>query len=421
MDVEGYIPRVVDDEIRRRLRTSGAVLIEGPKYCGKTTSASTVAASVLYMQDEDTSEDNLKIAGLQPSLLLEGEKPRLIDEWQMAPKLWGAIRFDIDRNPGFGRYILTGSTSPDESTLSHSGAGRIARMRMRTMSLFESGDSTGAVGLKRLFDGTVEVAERSKLDYRGIARVLVRGGWPTSIGLEEQDARDAVESYCDAVLRTDINLPGGRRRDPQRMRAILRSLSRNISTSTSVRTILEGIGGGDTMSPTTLVDYIGTLKSIHVVEDLPAWLPKLRSKTAIRQADTRHLTDPAIAAFFLGAGSHDLEMDPNTFGLLFESLAVRDVRVYSQGIGGDVYHYRDGDGLEADIVVHLHDGRWCAMEVRLGSMDVDKAAKNLLRLSNKVDGASLGAPAFLAVITGTEYAYRREDGVYVIPLGCLGP
>ena len=421
MDVEGYIPRVVDDEIRRRLRTSGAVLIEGPKYCGKTTSASTVAASVLYMQDEDTSEDNLKIAGLQPSLLLEGEKPRLIDEWQMAPKLWGAIRFDIDRNPGFGRYILTGSTSPDESTLSHSGAGRIARMRMRTMSLFESGDSTGAVGLKRLFDGTVEVAERSKLDYRGIARVLVRGGWPTSIGLEEQDARDAVESYCDAVLRTDINLPGGRRRDPQRMRAILRSLSRNISTSTSVRTILEGIGGGDTMSPTTLVDYIGTLKSIHVVEDLPAWLPKLRSKTAIRQADTRHLTDPAIAAFFLGAGSHDLEMDPNTFGLLFESLAVRDVRVYSQDIGGDVYHYRDGDGLEADIVVHLHDGRWCAMEVRLGSMDVDKAAKNLLRLSNKVDGASLGAPAFLAVITGTEYAYRREDGVYVIPLGCLGP
>ncbi len=421
MDVEGYIPRVVDDEIRRRLRTSGAVLIEGPKYCGKTTSASTVAASVLYMQDEDTSEDNLKIAGLQPSLLLEGEKPRLIDEWQIAPKLWGAIRFDIDRNPGFGRYILTGSTSPDESKLSHSGAGRIARMRMRTMSLFESGDSTGAVSLKGLFDGTGEVAERSKLDYRGIAKVLVRGGWPTSIGLKEQDARDVVESYCDAVLRIDINLPGGRRRDPQRMRALLRSLSRNISTSTSVRTILEDIGDGDTMSPTTLVDYIGALKSIHVVEDLPAWLPKLRSKTAIRQADTRHLTDPAIAAFFLGAGSHDLEMDPNTFGLLFESLAVRDVRVYSQGMGGDVYHYRDGDGLEADIVVHLHDGRWCAMEVKLGSMDVDKAAKNLLRLSNKVDGASLGAPAFLAVITGTEYAYRREDGVYVIPLGCLGP
>lgn len=421
MHKSGYMPRLIDSELELRLRAFGAVLLEGPKFCGKTTSAEHIAASTLYMQDEDRSADYLKLADIRPSNLLVGDNPRLIDEWQMAPKLWGAVRFDIDRRGEKGLYILTGSVSVDEDSLSHSGAGRISRLKMRTMTLQESGDSSCEVSLGDMLGGRTDVDGTSPLDYGGMARALCRGGWPESVGTDEDVASAVVDGYCDALLRTDINLPEGRRRSPRRTEAILRSLSRNTATSASARTIISDMTAydGTTMSPNTLADYREALRMVHVIDDLPAWTPKLRSKAAIRTSDTIHLTDPAIAAHFLGAGPRDLEMDPNTYGLLFESLAVRDIRTYAQHLGGQTYHYRDEDGLEADIVVHLRDGRWGAMEVKLGGSGIDDGARNLLRLAAKVDRDSMSPPSFLAVVTGTEFAYTREDGVHVIPLGCL--
>lgn len=421
MDMVGkYIPRLIDSELRAELRLFGAVLIVGPKWCGKTTSAEQIAASAIYMQDEDRSEEYIKIANMKPSNILIGEKPRLIDEWQAAPKLWGAVRFDVDKQNKEGLYILTGSTTVDEVSIPHSGTGRISRLRMRTMSLFESGYSTGDVCLSDLFDRSSEINGHSDLDYTKLAEMTIRGGWPRSIGKSTDDARKQVARYCEMILRSEINLPDGKRRDEQRMRKILRSLSRNVSTSVSNTTILKDISSdGSEISINTLSDYIKALRDIYVVEDLDAWSPKLRSKTAIRTSPTRHFTDPAIAAYFLNANPFDLEMDPRTFGLLFESLVVRDLRVYAQAMDGDVYHYRDENGLEADAIIHLHNGKWCALEIKLGSDSIDNAAKNLLRLADKIDTDFMNPPSFLAVITGTEFAYTRDDGVHVIPLGCL--
>jgi predicted AAA+ superfamily ATPase len=416
-----YRNRIVDYQLREELRAFGAVSIVGPKWCGKTTTAKQLAKSVLYMQDTEKSKDYLQIAGLRPSALLEGENPRLIDEWQMAPQLWDAVRFDIDMRDSRSLYILTGSTSVDEGKIAHSGAGRITRMRMRTMSLYESGDSSGEVSLGLLFSGAVDIDGQSKSDIRDVARLIVRGGWPGSVGSSDDIVRRQVRGYCETILESDVFAVDGVKRDGQRMRAVLRSMSRNVSTSATNATILNDVtsAGGGAMHINTLNDYINALKKIYVVDDLPAWSPKLRSKTAIRTSDTRHLADPAIAAYFLGAGVKDLEFDPNTFGLLFESMVIRDLRVYSQALDGDVYHYRDKDDLEADAVIRLHDGRWCAMEAKLGSAEVDKAAKNLKRLENKVDAEAMNPPSFLAVITGTGFAYTREDGVHVIPIGCL--
>jgi predicted AAA+ superfamily ATPase len=292
---------------------------------------------------------------------------------------------------------------------------------MRNLSFYESRDSTGEVSLKSLFSGTEEVSGRSKIGYSDMARLLVRGGWPRSIGIDEEYSYDIVEGYCEGLLDSEINLPGGRRRDRQRMRHILRSLARNTATSVPNTTILTDINsnGESSISVNTLADYISALEGIYVVEDMDSWSPRLRSKTAIRTSAVRHFSDPAIAAYFLGAKARDLEMDPNTFGLLFESLVVRDLRIYARSLGGEVYHYRDADGLEADAIIHLNDGRWGAIEVKLGSHGIDAGARNLIRLAHKVDTENMGAPSFLAVVTATEFAYTREDGVHVIPLGCL--
>lgn len=415
-----YYPRLVDAEIQDNLRVFGAVVVVGPKWCGKTTSSYRLSKSALFMQDPDNGPAYRTIARTQPSVLLEGELPRLIDEWQEEPELWDAVRFAIDRGAGPGAFILTGSVTPAKGSVRHTGTGRIVKVTMRTLSLFESGDSTGEVRLSALFDGIVNVFGTSHLDYRRMAEVLVRGGWPASIGKDPEDARRIVAGYCESVLDADINLPQGRRRDKQRMRILLRSLSRHTATGTPNTSVLADMSSsGAGVNINTVSDYISALKDIYVVEDMEAWSPKLRSKTAIRTSDVRHMSDPAIAAYFLDASSGDLEKDPNTYGLLFESLVVRDLRIYAQHLGGSVYHYRDSDGLEADCIVHLNDGRWGAVEVKLGSYGVDEGARNLLRLARKVDAESMNPPSFLAVVTSCGLAYTRDDGVHVIPLGCL--
>ena len=416
-----YRARMVDNQLKEELEAFGAVVIVGPKWCGKTTTAKQLAKSIIYLQDPNKKETYVQMAKLDPSNLLSGKNPRLIDEWQIAPELWDAIRFDVDIRNDQGLYILTGSTSIDEKKIAHSGAGRISRMRMRTMSLYESGNSTGEIGLGTLFSSVDKKSGHSKLSVRNIANLIVRGGWPSSVEKSDRIAYRQVAGYCETILESDINTVDGKKRDPQKMRLILRSLSRNVSTSAANTTILSDITSDNTekMHINTLDDYLGALRKLYVVEDLPAWSPKLRSKTALRTTDTRHLTDPAIAAYFLGANPRDLEFDPKTFGFLFESLCVRDIRAYAQSLNGDVYHYRDEEGLEADAVIHLRDGRWCAMEMKLGSAEIDDAAANLKKLRDKIDTEKMNSPSFLAVITGTEFAYTRDDGVHVIPLGCL--
>ncbi len=413
--MDRYRPRLADIELQRGLEAFGAVLIVGPKWCGKTTTANQAAKSAIYLQDTDKAEEYRKMMDIKPSLLLEGDKPRLIDEWQMAPGLWDAVRHSVDVLSEEGLYILTGSTVVDESKISHSGAGRIVRMRMSTMSLFESGDSNGEVSLTDIFMGK-EVSGHSNLSIEDIAALIVRGGWPRTIDKNPETAQEQIKGYCETILESEVKTAGGVDRDSNKMRQILRSISRNVSTSAPDTTILSDIESKNiSIHINTLRDYEKALRSIYVIDDLTAWTPKLRSKATIRTSDTRHLVDPAIAAYFLGASANDLLRDPNTFGLLFESLVVRDLRAYTRTLGGDVYHYRDSDNLEADAIIHLHDGRWGAIEVKLGAGMIDDAAKNLLKIREKV----ANPPSFLAVMTGTEYAYKRDDGVHVVPIGCL--
>lgn len=406
--------------MKRYLNVFGAVLIEGPKWCGKTTTALQSANSVLYLQDPRYKDEYQRRRQVEPYSLLEGKTPRLIDEWQMAPELWDCIRFKTDEESKDGLFILTGSTVVDESTISHSGAGRIKRMRMSTMSLFESGDSTGDISLEDLFDGK-DISGHSELTLNDIAKLTIRGGWPKTIDRNEKEAYDLINGYCETLLRSDIITVDGVKRNERFMSTTLRSISRNISTPAPDTTIKADIESneGVTIHINTLRSYLDALRELFVIQDLTAWTPKLRSKATVRTSDTRHFCDPAIAAHFLRASPKNLMDDLRTFGLLFESLAVRDLRAYAGSIGGEVYHYRDSDGLEADAIVHLHDGRWGAIEVKLGDGMIDEAASNLLKLKNKVKTESVGEPSFLAVITGTSSAYRTANGIYVIPLGCL--
>ena len=426
MASDKYIPRISDIQLQKELAATGAVLIIGPKWSGKTTSAERVAKSALFMQDPDNSKRYLQIAETQPSLLLVGDRPRLIDEWQMAPCLWDAVRFSVDRSDENGMYLLTGSTVVNQDMIQHSGTGRIARMRMRTMSLFESGNSTGEVGLGGLFEGNTCVGV-SPQSLEDISILVTRGGWPRTIGKDDEVAYTNVKNYCESIVDVEIKTADGKKRDPQKMRMILRSLARNTASQIPDTKILDdmtpededGNKGEPPMHINTLRDYLGCLEKIYVLEDLAAWTPKLRSRTTIKAAPTRHLTDPAIAAYFLGASARDLLYDPETFGLLFESLVVRDLRVYAQALNGTVYHYRDKNGLECDAVVHLADGRWGAIEVKLSQNSVDEAAGNLLKLKSIVDPLTMNGPSFLAVVVATGYAYTRPDGVHVIPIGCL--
>ena len=415
-----YRPRLVDAKLSQCLRVFGAVSIVGPKWCGKTTTAMQVARSVVRMQDPDEGALNRSRAMMMPSEVLKGENPRLIDEWQVVPQLWDAVRVSVDSRGEKGLYILTGSANASRDGTMHSGTGRIYTLRMGTLTLFESGDSTGSVSLRALFDGMSGMYEASGATLRGVAGLIVRGGWPESVGLGEEDARLAVEGYCESILETEVRGLDGRRRSPHKMRAVLRSLSRNTSYSLSKRGLMEDVGGsGEAVSANTLDDYLDALRGIHVLEGMPAWNPNLRSKTAVRTAETIHLCDPAVSAYFLSATPEGLMADPATFGLLFESLAVRDLRTYVRCIGGDVFHYRDANGLEVDAVLHLHDGRWALVEVKLGLAWVDEAAENLKKVSGRIDVGKMGSPSFLAVVVPNGDAYTRPDGVHVVPLTCL--
>lgn len=417
-----YMPRVMDSIIREELRAFGAVLLTGPKWCGKTTTAKQIAKSVLNMQSPDNQESYLQLADIKPSILLEGENPRLIDEWQMAPQLWDAVRHDVDERGTVGLYIMTGSTSVNEKRLKHSGAGRISRLKMYTMSLFESNDSNGAISLLDLFNTPSSIAARSALRIEDYARLVTRGGWPGTIGMSEEVNRRQIAGYCDAIVKSDITTVDGVSRDEGKVTSVLRSYARHTASQAPKSTILKDMNRNDeSVHINTLDSYLEALNRLFVIDDLPAWSPRLRSKAAIRISETRHFTDPAIAAHFLKAFAGDLLFDLNTFGFLFESLVIRDLRVYAQALGGHLSHYRDSSGLEADAIIHLSDGRWAAVEVKLGTKQVDESAKNLLALKERIDTEQIHEPSFVMIVTGTEFAYQRHDGVFVVPLGCLKP
>lgn len=417
-----YLKRIADRVLQERLAASGAVLIEGPKWCGKTRTALENSKSHLFMQDPDKAVSYLKAADTKPSLLLKGDTPRLLDEWQTAPVLWDAVRFMVDQRGKPGQFILTGSAVPKDNVVQHTGTGRISRLMMRPMSLYESMESNGSVSLKALFDGETEIDNFSTLTIEQIALAIVRGGWPASIGESEKIALRHAIDYVEAVINADVSRVDGIEKNPVRVRALLRSLSRNISTLATIRTIHDDIAMGDadeSISEKTISQYLGALDRIFVTENLPAWNPALRSKTVIRTSPKRQFVDPSIAAAVLRLTPSRLLDDFNYFGFLFESLCDRDLRIYAEAIDGQIFHYRDGSGLEADAVIALNDGRWAAVEVKLGSKEIEDAAVHLLELKDKVNTEKMREPSFLMILTGTEIAYRRDDGVYVVPLGCL--
>ncbi len=420
MSEKYYLPRLSDAELQLALQSSGAVLIEGAKWCGKTRTALNASNSVLYMQDPDRSQANRMLADTKPSLLLKGEVPRVIDEWQVAPVLWDAVRFEVDRRIDTGQFILTGSAVPSDNVTTHTGTGRISRILMRPMSLFESLESNGSVSLSALFSENIDVEGVSDLSIEQIAFALCRGGWPASIKMQGTSALRMARDYVEAVINYDVSRVDDVEKNPERVRLLLRSLARNIGTLATFQTIKADLEAHDTsLSDKTISSYLNALRRIFVVEDLPAWSPSLRSKTAIRSSSKRHFVDPSIAIAVMRTNPDGILNDFEYFGFLFEALCTRDIRVYAQVNDGDVFHYRDKSGLEADLIIKLRDGRWAAIEVKLGNKQIEEAAVNLLKLKARIDEDKMGKAAFLMVITGGQYAYRRKDGVLVVPIGCL--
>ena len=422
--MQDYKNRIVDEILEKKLKGKGAVLIQGPKWCGKTTTAEQISKSILYMAKSDEKEQNLTMAEINPSLLLQGEVPRLIDEWQIAPKLWDAIRYEIDHRNAEGQFILTGSSVPAKmDDVTHSGTGRFAWLLMRPMSLYESGESNGQVSLIELFDGSKKIEGINNIDLEKMAFLVCRGGWPRAIFMEEEIALEQAYDYYDAIVNRDISEADGISRNPERVKNLMRSYSRNMGTQASNDTLKSDMISNDSTSldTDTVLSYVNALKKIFVVEEAPAWNPNLRSKTAIRTSDTRYFIDPSIAVASLGIGPKDLINDLNTFGLLFETLCIRDLRVYAESIKGKVYHYRDANDLECDAVIHLRDGSYGLIEIKLGGDSlINEGADTLKKLESRIDITKMKNPSFLLVLTATgKYAYRREDGVYVVPIGCL--
>lgn len=419
-----YKKRIADELLKRKLKGKGAVLVQGPKWCGKTTTAEQIASSILYMANPEEKEQNLTLADLNPSLLLKGDVPRLIDEWQMAPKLWDAVRFEIDHRGQEGQFILTGSSVPaNMDDISHTGTGRFAWLTMRPMSLYESGESTGTVSLLELFNHTVQLNGVNKLALDDIAYLCCRGGWPRSIFMDKDIALDQAYDYYDAIVNFDISRVDNVSRNPERAKNLMRSYARNIGSQASNETLRNDMINNDVFSldTDTVYSYLNALKKIFVIEEAPAWNPNLRSKTAIRTSETRYFIDPSIAAASLGIGPNDLINDLNTFGLIFEALCIRDLRVYAESINGSVYHYKDATDLECDAVIHLRNGSYGLIEIKLGGDKlINEGAENLKKVRDKIDVKKMNNPSFLMVLTATgQYAYEREDGIYVVPIGCL--
>lgn len=419
-----YRKRVADDILKRKLEGKGAVLIEGPKWCGKTTTAEQIAASILYMDDPEKKEQNLTMSELNPKRLLKGAVPRLIDEWQLAPKLWDTVCFEVDHRGELGQFILTGSAVPaDTKEITHSGTGRFTWLTMRPMSLYESGDSTGDISLKVLFENTEEVDGTANLSLDRLAFLICRGGWPQAIDMRDEIALDQARDYYDAVVHSDINRADHVQKNPERVKRLMRSYARNQGGQVPNTVIAQDIAANDEspISEETVASYLDALRKIFVVEDMPAWNPNLRSKTAIRSSDTRYYIDPSIAAAALGVDPTDLLNDLKTFGFLFETLCVRDLRVFADALNGEVYHYRDKDGQECDAVIHLRNGKYGLIEMKLGGDKlIEEGAKSLKAMQKKIDTEKMKSPSFLMVLTGIgDYAYRRHDGVCVVPIGCL--
>ena len=419
-----YRNRVVDAILQEKLEGKGAVLIEGPKWCGKTTTAEQIAKSVLYMDDPQSKEQNVNMAALNPKRLLSGETPRLIDEWQIAPKLWDTIRFEVDHRDDLGQFVLTGSAvPPDTKEITHSGTGRFSWLMMRPMSLYESGESTGEVSLSRLFEGKGEVDGESKLDLERIAFLICRGGWPRSVDMRDKIALNQAIDYYDAVVHSDINRADGVEKNPERVKRLMRSLARNQGQQIANTAIAADIAANNesTINQETVAGYISALKKIFVVEDMPAWNPNLRSKSAIRTSDTRYFVDASIAAAALGIGPNDLINDLNTMGFLFETMCVRDLRVYAEALGGSVYHFRNKAGLECDAVVHLRNGSYGLIEIKLGGEKlIREGVETLTSLTESIDTSKMKEPAFRMILTAADqYAYRRKDGICIVPVGCL--
>ncbi len=428
-----YLKRIADEELEFRLETFGAVQIDGPKWCGKTTTAEMKAKSVLKLQEKIDEEPGfLEMAKVRSRSLLEGDKPRLLDEWQLVPALRDAVRTDADKRSIPGLYILTGSNSVDESKVKHSGIGRITRMKMYPMSLFESGESSGKASLKSLFENPrQEIATSdSELSIENLAFSLCRGGWPYSLSLQSDKSKLFIaKDYLAGLCNVEISTVDGVKRDAASARLLVRSYARHVSEPATFTSIMEDMESRPVIkSDKTLGEYLGAFEKLYVIEDIPAWCPAIRSKTAIRSGVKREFTDPSIATAALGIGPDALLKDMRTFGFMFENLVARDLKVYSSLINGSLSYYRDRYGLEADFTIHLDDGRFALVECKLGSHQIEQGAAHLIEIRDLIRKANerqsqapLKEPDLMMVITGGKYAYKREDGVFVIPIGVLGP
>ncbi len=416
-----YWNRIADAEIERRLEAMGAVVVEGPKACGKTATARQHSASEVLLDVDEAAREAI---GFDPGLVLEGRTPRLIDEWQLAPEIWNHVRRAIDDRQEPGQFILTGSAVPADDTVRHTGAGRLTRLRMRPMSLFESGASTGEVSISAVLADGLDQGARSRLETGALFELVSLGGWPGHLRRTLSAALQANRDYLEEIRRVDISRLEGVSRDPERVGRFLRSYARNVATHASMATIAADTAGAEgPLRDHTALEYASALTRLMIVEDQPAWAPHLRSKSILRNAPKRHLVDPSLAVAALRAGPDQLRQDLGLFGLLFESLVVRDLRVYAQAADADVYHYRDNTGLEIDAVISSHAGPWAAFEVKLGGdARIEEASANLLKFRDRVDTGRAGEPAALGVVVGSgPYAYRRDDGAWVLPIGVLGP
>ena len=419
-----YKSRVADALLAKKLEGKGAVLIEGAKWCGKTTTAEQQAKSIVYMTDPEKTHQYLSMMELNPKTLLAGKTPRLFDEWQIAPKLWDAIRFEVDHRDDLGQFILTGSAVPPETEeIHHTGTGRFARVKMRPMSLFESGDSNGSVSLTELFSGNPDISGSCDLSLEKLAFLVCRGGWPRATTMRNATALEQAFDYYDAVVNADISRVDNVERNPERVKLLMRSYARHQGTQASNTVIKDDmrINDNSTLDTDTVYSYISALKKIFVIEDMPSWNPNLRSKTAIRTSDTRYFVDPSIATAALGLGPNDLMNDLNTFGLFFETMCIRDLRIFADALDGQIYHYRDASGLECDAVIHLRNGSYGLIEIKLGgAVRIEEGAVNLNKLAEKIDTEKMKKPAFKMVLTGIgDFAYCRKDGVLVVPIGSL--
>ena len=424
-----YINRIIDSEIKKKMNTAGAIEIIGPKWCGKTTSAKQIAKTVVEMQHPEKGKQYIEIAKNNPNLLLEGDKPLLIDEWQIVPSLWNAIRYQVDIQNEFGLYMLTGSATPnnkrnEDINYLHTGVGRFATIKMKPFTLYESGESNGLISLKDIFDKKQIInGVKSNLTYEKLAYIICRGGWPASLNIKEEYALEIPKNYIDILCESDISNIDGIKRNPKLARAILRAYARQVSTIDSNKSLYDDvISNYVDVSDRTIMEYINVFERLHIIEEIASWNPNIRSKTAIRTSNKKSFVDPSLAVAALSTTPKDIMYDPETFGLLFENLADRDLSVYARSINGYVEHYRDRYGLECDCVIHLNDGRYALIEFKLGSIDsIKEGEKHLLELQKIIkENSKMNGPEFLMIVTGTtEIAYTTENGVFVVPIGCL--